>query len=198
MTPDLNRLMDNLRIKLPGALDGTIQLEFFNAMNEFFQNSNAWTEDIEIETVENQTDYLLVPLDPGVINRLVYVINSNGTPVAATMQTPGELVLTNQPNGGLVLTVRVALTVTDPVTREGYPVFPDWFLNKYGNDIQDGVLGRMMSQMAKPYSNERLGIFHLRKFQQAISQAKVEAQHKNVYRGQQWRFPSTFTRRKYR
>jgi hypothetical protein len=198
MQVDLSRLMDNLRIKLPGALDGVIQLEMFSALNEFFQNSNAWTEDIEFETVGNEQSYLLVQTQPGAINRLMYVVNADGTPIAATMQTPGELELVYAPTDGLTLTARVALTVTDPVTREGYPDYPDWFLNKYGNDIMDGVLGRMMSQMAKPYSNERLAIFHMKKFQNAISQAKVEAQHKNVYRGQAWRFPQTFSRRKYR
>jgi len=29
---DMNRLMDNARIKLPGALDGTLQLELVNVL----------------------------------------------------------------------------------------------------------------------------------------------------------------------
>ena len=108
MQVDLSRLMDNLRIKLPGALDGVIQLEMFSALNEFFQNSNAWTEDIEFETVGNEQSYLLVQTQPGAINRLMYVVNADGTPIAATMQTPGELELVYAPTDGLTLTARVA------------------------------------------------------------------------------------------
>jgi hypothetical protein len=88
--------------------------------------------------------------------------------------------------------------VTDPVTRDGIPVFPAWILSKYGNDFLDGLMGRMMSQIAKPYSNTAMGTYHTKKFNNAMSQAKVEALHQNVYRGQSWRFPQSFQVRRFR
>ena len=198
MNADLRRLMDNLRVRLPGALDATTQLELFSTLNEFFQSTNLWTEDIDFSVTAGSQDYLLTPTSVSVINRLMGVVNSDARPIGGLMKTPGELYLVNVPNQDATYTAQVALTITDPVTRDGYPEFPDWVLNKYGTDILDGVLGRMMAQPAKPYSNERLAIYHGRRFETAQSKAKVEAQHRNVYRGQSWRFPQTFASRNWR
>lgn len=195
---DFNRLMDQLRIRLPGALDGTIQLELFSVMNEFFQNSNCWTEDIPMRVVPTRKSYEIVSTTPSTMNRLYSVETSSGVSVAATMPVPGTIELLNLPSQEDTYTVTVALTITDPVDREGYPEFPDWFLSKYGNDILDGVLGRMMSQIAKPYSQPQMAQYHMRRFVQATNKAGVEAIHGNVYRGQNWRFPQTFARRKAR
>lgn len=187
-TNDINRLMDMLRMRLPGAIDDAIALELFAAMNEFFQNSNAWTEDISLNVDPSLQSYDLTPTY-GTINRLIYAINADDLPQSCAMQTPGTLDLQFAPSQAETWTVRVGLTVTDPTDRNGYPQFPAWFLNKYGNDILDGVLARMMSHPSKPYTNTAMAAYHAKRWQGSISQAKVEAQHKNVYRGQAWRFP---------
>lgn len=201
---DMNRLMDHARVRLPGALDAALQLELFAVMNEFFQSSNIWFEDIQFAVTPTTANYLdnpeaytyqIVP-DQGSITRLIGTVDSKGFAQKAYMPTLGDVVLAYSPNTADTYTARVALTVTDPVTREGYPQFPDWVLNKYGNDILDGVIGRMMSQIAKPYSSPVMAQFHLKNFKQAVAQAKVEASHQNVYRGQTWRFPQTFSRRR--
>lgn len=201
---DMNRLMDHARIRLPGALDAALQMELFAVMNEFFQSSNIWYEDIQFQVQPTTVSYLDEPESytydvipsQGSITRLVGVIDSNGFAQKAAMPTLGQVVLAFSPNVADTYTARVFLTVTDPVTREGYPEFPDWILNKYGNDILEGLLGRMMSQIAKPYSSQQGAVFHLRNFKQAVNQAKAEALHQNVFRGQNWRFPQTFMRRR--
>jgi len=201
---DMNRLMDHARIRLPGALDSNIQMELFAVLKEFFQSSNIWHEDIQFPVQPTADSHLqnpeaftydVVPTQ-GTITRLEGVVNSQAFPQSATMATPGQVVLRFSPNATDTYTARVFLTVSDPVTREGYPEFPDWILDKYGNDILEGVLGRMMTQIAKPYTSQAGAMFHLRNFKQAISQAKVEASHQNVYRGQNWRFPQTFAHRR--
>lgn len=195
---DFNRLMDQLRIRLPGALDGTLQLELFSVMNEFFQNSNCWYEEIPMRVVPTRKTYEIVSTTPSTMNRLLSVRTSDGIVAGATMPIPGTIELVNAPSKEDIYKVLVALTITDPVDREGYPEFPDWFLSKYGNDILDGVLGRMMSQIAKPYSQPQMAQYHMRRFTQATNKAAIETIHGNVYRGQNWRFPQTFTRRKAR
>lgn len=203
---DMNRLLDNARMRLPGALDTAIQYEFFSAMDDFFQKSNVWTENIQFDAVATSATYFqdpdaftyhLVPMENGTINRLLGVVDANGFFQNAYMPTLGYLVLERSPNFDQTYTARVAKSVSDPVTREGNPVFPDWILEKYGSEILDGILGRMMSQIAKPYTSPQLANVHLKKFSNAISQAKVEASHQNVYRGQSWKFPQTFMRRRY-
>lgn len=198
MTADLNRLMDNLRIRLPGATDDALKLEYFSTMDQFFSATNIWTEDIDFEVTNDNKTYYVTPSGVANIQRLMGVVNSDGVVVAALMKTPGEITLVDYPNQADTYTLQLALSVKDPVTRDGYPEFPDWILEKYGVDLIDGVLGRMMSQIAKPYSNERMAIYHMRRFQNTMAIAKVEAQHRNVYRGQSWRFPQNFARRRAR
>lgn len=203
---DMNRLMDNARVHLPGALDAAIQLELFSALDEFFQESNIWYEDIQFDVTPTDATYLEDPeaytyqLDVqynGTINRLIGVVDNGGSPQRATMPEPGFVVLATSPNDAGTWTARVAKTITDPVTRDGYPQFPDWVLSKYGNDILNGVLGRMMAQVAKPYSSPQMAALRLRSFKQGINKARVEAMHGNVYRGQNWSFPQSFRVRKY-
>ena len=55
--------------------------------------------------------------------------------------------------------------------------------------LLDGLVGRMMSQPAKPYTNPALGLNHLRKFRNAISFAGTESVRRNVANSQAWRFP---------
>lgn len=200
---DMNRLMDNARIRLPGALDAGIKLELFSVLNEFFQESNIWYEDIDFAVTPTAYTYLespssytydIEPADQGVINRLMGVVSITGTLQSAVMPIPGSIILGHSPNQADTYRARVSKTITDPVTRDGYPLFPDWLLNKYGNDILDGVLGRMMSQLAKPYSNVNLAGVHLKLFKQAVNKARTEATHQNLYRGQRWSFPQTFAR----
>lgn len=195
---DINRLMDQLRVRLPGALDGTIQLELFSVMNEFFQNSNSWYEDVEFDVTPSEAIYDIVPSVTASVNRILSVVDKDGHPVAVRMIEPGVIELVDAPSEAATWKTTVALTITDPTDREGYPVFPAWLMSKYGNDILDGVLGRMMSQLAKPYSQPQLAQYHMRRFAQAVNRAGVETLHGHVFRGQNWSFPQTFTRRKTR
>jgi len=192
------KLMDLARVRLPGARDNIILLELFAVMNDFFQNSNCWYEDIDFTVALGQTVYYINPTSIASPVRLLGVANAEGRVVNAVYAIPDTLTLLTSPPQTDTYTARVALTVTDPVTRDGYPIFPSWVLDKYNNDILDGVLGRMMSQIAKPYSNERMAVYHMRQFRGAVAFAKVEAMHQNVYRGQNWKFPQAFARRKAR
>jgi hypothetical protein len=197
---DMTRLISHAKIRLPGALDAAIQMELFALMNEFFQSTNIWFQDIAFAVTPTSDAYIDNPaaytytLTPtlGSISRLVGVIDAAAIPQRAYMPILGSVVLANSPNLATTYTARVSLTVTDPVTVDGYPDFPAWILNKYGNDILEGLLGRMMAQIAKPYSSAQMAMFHTKNFKQAINQARAEALHQNVYRGQNWRFPQTF------
>lgn len=198
MNADLTRLMDMLRIRLPGALDDTIKLELFSTLNEFFQDSNSWLEEIQFPVTSGVTDYTIKPTSVSSVVRLIGVINGSGIPVRATLPEPDLVELESSPSDTGSYTAQVVLTVNNPLNRDGVPDFPDWVLRYYFDEIQDGVLGRMMSQLAKPYVNERLAIYHMRRFRGGIARAKVEAQHKYVYRGQNWKFPQSFARRRSR
>lgn len=194
---DVNRLMDNLRVRLPGAVDSALQMELFNTLNEFFVGSNIWRENLEIYISAGVTNYDLTPSGRAKVIRLMSVEDNNKFPVNAwiDLETQG-LMLAQSPSSSATYIAQVSLSVDDPTTTEGYPQFPDWVLNVYQTDIIDGVLARMMSQPAKPYSNTQLAIYHERRFSSAVAMARAEAQRKYVYGGQVWRFPQQFNRRK--
>jgi len=186
----LVRLMDMLRVRLVGARDEIIKMELFSVLDELFRTSHVWQEDIpfsvntttktyDIESEENTAKVI----------RLIAVVNSSDIPVFATMAVPEGLVLRFTPSASEVYTATVALTLTEPTTADGYPRFPNWVVERYFDALQDGVQGRMMSQVGKPYSNERMSIYHLRRWRNAMAQAGVDAQHKNVHGAQAWRFP---------
>lgn len=182
--------MQNARVSLPGAITDAIQREMFNVLTEFFNATNCWTEDIDIPLTVGETDYDIIATEPGTILRLMALVDDNDLPVPAIMAIPGELALKNEPGTTGTLTATVSLTCVDPVKTDGYPQFPDWILNKYYTGILDGILGRMHSQIAKPYSNERIGIYHLRRFRDAMASARTETRNGNLFAGQRWRFPT--------
>ena len=205
-SPALNRIFDTAKVYLPGALHATLQLEFFQLLDDFFQTSNCWTEDIQVPVTPTTRTYLEDPLQftytlapvMGSILRMMWLTNAQGSQISATMPIPGDLVLAYGPSANDTYYCRVALTVRDPATREGDAELPEWVFNSYGASLMEGLVGRMMMQPAKPYTAKQDGQFHMRNYISARSDAKIEAAHQNVYGGQAWRFPQQFATHRWR
>ncbi len=185
----LTRIVNSARVSLPGALDSAILYELFPVLDEFCQATNIWQEDINFSVNTLSQDYVITP-SSGNILRLVGIQNSDGIPVWGTMQVPTFIFLKYMPSKIDVYTAKVALSVVDPVKKDGYPVIPDWILINFNRDITEGLLARMMSQKSKPYSDEKLGIYYLRRWRNAMAKARTDAQHQNLMGGQAWRFPA--------
>lgn len=192
----INRLMDLLRVRIPGAIDGNLKVELFDAVDDFLAQTNVWRDEIEIPVTSGVTDYELTPTGLGAIIRLMHVEDANEFIVPATMPEIGTLRLVNEPSEAATYTATVALTSSDPVNSDGFPVIPDWIWDKYSTDIVDGVMARMFAQIAKPYSNERMAVFHYRRFEDAKSRARAEMGRQHTYGAQNWRFPQTFAVRR--
>jgi len=201
------RLIKNARVSLPGSLDDAILLEFFNVMDQFFRDTSIWTEAIPFTAVPYDppgTIYYIEPESVSVIVRLFRVDNADGILHRSFMQIPGEVTFLSPPPNQepdqygqyTTYTAHVALSIVDPVQRDGYPEFPAWVLTKYGDGILHGLMGRMMAQPAKPYTNVQLAAAHLAAFRKTISHACTESSHGNVYRGQAWAFPRSFATRR--
>ncbi len=196
---EITRLMNNARTRLVGATDDVLQRELFMVMDEFFKSTNCWTEDIPI-TIPGMdpagTVYILAPQEPANITQLMWVFTQpaeqntlRGAAFPAAMSVIGEMTLGYQPSSDQPLVATVALTVQDPVNRDGYVVFPTWIAQRYGDAILDGLLGRMMTMPSKPWTNNQMSVYHLRSFNAKKAQTRVEIQRNNTYRQQAWRFP---------
>lgn len=193
---EFNRLMDQLRVRLPGALDSTLKLELFTVMDEFLQATNCWQEEVPFEVNPNEKTYYIFTIANANITRLMDLTTETKSPVPCMMPETGTIVLHNTPSKVETYLATVSLTVNDPTDNDGYPEFPEWILARYMNQILDGVLGRMMSQIAKPYSQPALASFHMKRFYQCVARATSATMHGNVYRGQRWSFPKTFASRR--
>lgn len=191
----LTRLMKNVRVHTPGAIDSVIQLELYNVLATFFSDTNIWREDINFSVLAADvqgTVYPIVSTAPSSIVRLIGIKNSDDIPVAGTMATAGAIILNNALGTAATLTATVSLTVDDPVDGEGYPEFPAWTLDKYFYCILDGVIARLMAQNAKPFTNLKLAAYRERLFKAAVGTVKGEVARMNLHNGQAWRFPQSF------
>lgn len=196
----MNRLVDNAKVRLPGALESAIYAEMFSVVGELCKKAGVWKQefDFDVEPVAvDATDidlftYRISPPTGSRIHMLIGCANSQSFPVRASLQQPNHIVLASSPNEADTYKAWVTLTVTDPVTRNGDPVIPDWIVDRYNDVILDGVVGRMMSQAAKPYSSLQLAGAHLKAFQAGVSTARIESDRNGVYRRQNWRFPRSY------
>ena len=212
---DMNRLMNQARIKLIGASDAGIKNELFEVLTEFFDISSCWIENIDIDALAYQTEYDLT-VSEGQIIRLGSVMGSsvyatsalleaaealhNGQPLGfhpqpALMPDFNTLHLINPPNTPQAMRVTVIKNVVLPTTRDAVPLAPDWVLPVYSRYILAGVLGNMMNHPQKSYSNDTLGTYNLKRFQEGIARARVAALRANTYGAQSWAFPTAFRTR---
>lgn len=191
---DVLRLVTNAQIRLPGATVSTVQQELFMVADEFFKESNVWREDIEFSVPANDpqgTVYEVTPTGNVVIDKLMWMRNTDGGGrIFGQMSVPGEITLASYPSSPARYIATVALTVSDPTQRDGYVSFPDWVLAKYRGVFLNGILGKMMSQPAKPYTNTQLSVYYIKLFNSGKAAARVDAQRANVYKAQAWNFPS--------
>lgn len=212
-SPAVDRLLDNLRINLPGAVDSTILLELYNTLKDFCKWSKAWQAVVPIQvqpgcrvylfaTVAGKPEYLL-----GVIPKKDMAVDGTDPPseispggpgrVNAVMPEPGKLVLQYEPNEEQEFCVNVSLNVTDPVLRTGLPIFPDWIIEQYDEALKEGTLSRMMFQASKPYTSLQGATYHGVSYRKLRNEARNSINTGNVYGGQRWMFPQTFNRRRY-
>lgn len=187
------RLIQNLRMQLPGALDAIIKSELFNTCEEFFTQTNVWHEDVEFVAVPATREYLFENSGSSRIHRMEYVADRAVTrQFPATMGEPGVILLRDPVEQNTDMVARMTLSVRDPVDNEGMPQFPAWITQRYYFAFLSGTLSRLMSQPAKPYSNERMAVYHGRKFRDMMSIARGDARRANIFDGQRWRYPRTF------
>lgn len=202
LTPEMLQLLNRARVKLPGSSDADIKAELFDVLHEFFDESSIWTESIHLNVIAGtatspNTIYQVTP-SQGQIVRLGSVVDGNGVGQPAVMPALGTIVFANPYNVNQTFTVTVIESVALPTLKHMVPDIPDWVLPKWHLVIIDGILGKMMGQLNKPFSNASTSTYHLRRFRNGIAQARVAALRANSFGTQAWRFPSGFATRSQR
>jgi hypothetical protein len=79
----IDRLMQTLRVHIPGATDDMLQLEVFNTIDEFFRRTSAWRYESEIQLDTANTEYdMSLPVDSEFVRMLGVTLNGAPVPPA--------------------------------------------------------------------------------------------------------------------
>ncbi len=203
---DIEYMLNECRMKLTGASDGGIKTEMFGVIKEFLQDSNSWRENVELLVTAGTQEYAIVPRTGGQIIRLEGVYDGYRFPVTAAMPDFSNLTVYQTVNVTSVAqaptdTSRQATTpwivcvvknVALPTTTDNFPICPDWLLKVYSTYIIDGILGNMMTQSGKSWTNVQIGMYHRKRFRDGIGIARTAARTENVVGGQSWSYPRQF------
>jgi hypothetical protein len=115
------------------------------------------------------------------------------------MPMPGVMQIGFVPSAEQDVVVFVALQPNEFGCKQAFPGVPDWFWTDYTRTLQDGLIGNMLVQPAKPYSNPQMGQFYLKRFMSGMSIARIQVENGRRFGAQRWTYPQGFAvgRRKY-
>lgn len=200
---DLDQLLNQARVKLVGASDGGLKGEFYDVVSEFLNDSSSWTQDVTVAYQAGVTSYpLFVP--EGQIIRLNGTQDwgtqvpqqgqrpQNGSFMPALMPEIGQLCLAHAPNVAGYMLVSLVCNVALPTDKNLLPQAPQWLLPVWHVGLLDGILGKMMAQPQKSYTNSTQAAYHLKRFRDAIARARTSKLRANTVGSAAWRFPQQF------
>jgi hypothetical protein len=201
--PVLQQMFNTIRIRAMGVTDEQVQLEFVQAADLFFSESNVWQTDGTITISEPTAIIGLqgwlsgaevvfpfkvkwndVPLQP-VADVAAWVAAQNTTPQVFMFNAQKNMTLAPMPdaNGGVLH----IYTVLRPMLTA--PMIPDQLIAEWFDGLLDTVLGRLYLQPGKPFSNLNLGMLHSRKSRAWISKARDVANRGFAGGNAPWTFP---------
>lgn len=194
-----SRIYSDVKIQIPGVTDAVFKQMLYQVVNDFLDRTNAWYEEVPIAVSPASRTYPFT-LTEGASNRLMMLYDPlDASPDKHWVQ--GGVQLTNPyvielryaPSSAVTWNAMIAKTL-DTVGSEGYPDFNTgaWIIDKYGDGIHYGILGRLQMMPGKPYSNAKLGASNWQVYVTERGQARTDVLHSNVYGGQRWMFPQSF------
>jgi len=209
---DLDHLLNQARVKLPGASDAGIKHELYDVLDEFFKITSAWKEDEILQIIPNTQTYPLNPGKGGQIIRLYSVLDADLIQQPAILGGPGlipnppgntasqQYPITNEVTFSQIIfripyttaqqfVVTVIKSVVQPTDKNHIPEIPDWVIPRFGLTLTDGLLGKMMGHPKKSYSNDSLSVYHLKRFRDEMAMDRVQIMRGNTQGLQKWIYP---------
>ncbi len=189
---DVRQLVNQCFVELTGASEAGVKAKMFEVMTEFFNDSSCWRECIPFNAVPDKTVYHLQPVE-GQIIRLSGVSDVNNTFYPALMadMSANHITLRHAPNTAQQLFAKVVKNVSLP-THKGIPIAPDWVLQKWHLGIKHGIVGQLMNEQNKSYSDKKGALYNLSQFRRYINEARAQSLRANTEGAAAWRFPQTF------
>jgi hypothetical protein len=199
---DVDNLMNQLRVELTGSSDVLLRSMMYQVMTEFFDGTSYWTEWVPINAISGKHHYPITPTE-GQIIRLDMVVKvksaANGAApadggyfVPALMPEVGVIVAEHAPDTTEQWAAHVVLNVSLPTLKDGAPIAPEFTLKQWFLAIKHGIIGEMMNQPDKTWSNSKGALYHLSKYRSYIQQARTIKRKANTNGATAWRFPQGF------
>ena len=203
---------DILMPELPGVYQAVVLQELDRTLRDYFRRTGAWQERLVPSTsfavgqvrvdLNEELERFSAPYK--VAN--VYAVWDDKTelPQQALVRSLKEDTRSSQrrwhcPQRSVVEFSGTAWSVAKDLEYQValYPAergvaYPQWIWDDHSEAIRYGVLGRMMSQSRKPYSNPVDGRTFTNAYFSEINSAKAEADRGNTPAGQTWHFPRSF------
>jgi hypothetical protein len=185
-----DRLINDARTQLPGAIDPALAAELYKVVDEACRDGFIWRETITVPFVEGQTTYEIAPQDTEIVHVFSISHSTYGmygvTSEFGNVTLPFEVTFAHEVSDPFH--VVAALTPTLAATDiESYLPRDMW--SEHHRMLLSGLLSRMMLQPVKPYSNPQLGVAHRRAFRQLLVEARHKSRTGGVVGAQLWRFP---------
>lgn len=184
-----DRLMDDLRTSLPGAVDTAIQRALWNTVNTACRDGWVWRESNTITLNTSTVQYSLVPAGADIVQVLSL---THPTLDSADLTVEfGKLFISQPPTSIQASTPLIAALALAPALDAADPeaFIPSDMWSTYYDLWRNGVMSSMMAQPAKPYSNPTLAMFYARAFKRDLGQAKLRVRVGDTQGAQFWRFP---------
>ena len=159
MSIELARLNDKVRMAAPGALDGIIRFELYDAMREFFQRSDAWLFELPVYVVQWTNDYVLETGLNAIVNRLISLERPRTppppylwNPVYAPTSPPQYLAVTARDTSAEEMPIQYPSTYnTSAATEAQNPLFR---VRRSGILLNAGIKCPIMRIAMNPSANE--------------------------------------------
>lgn len=173
ITPDVERLYDNIQILLPAITLPVIELELWNAVSEFCIRSTYVRATVYWQMAAGVSSVDFNPFDQETI--VVWVLFVSGL-TNWEINPPAQLVDLSAPtadrSGQALLALRPFSF--DVIKLGGVPtlgniseLFTTWY-----ETMLDGTLGRLYAMPSKPWTNTQLATYHGTRFRQGINRAR--------------------------
>lgn len=206
LNADVNTTLNQARVELTGISDAGLKAALFEVLDEFFRDTRSWKERVTVGVAPPATmpttpagwqQALSYPIavSEGQIIALDGVLDSNGSGIGATMPEVDTLLLQRQPNQAMQYFVCVSKTVSLPLTKDNLPIAPDWVLQKWHLVVKAGLLGTLMNQKNKSWSDAKGALYWLSKFRSGIQSVRSATLRANTTGATAWRFPQSFAAR---
>lgn len=201
---DIDTVMNECKVELTGVSDAQLKSSMFEVMDEFFRDTMSWKEHILFnvsppasqpttqQTLNTDLEFPIAPSEGQIIQLDGVFNNVGGVYVPALMPHVGIVRLTYLPNQASTYIACVAKNVCLPLTREGFPIAPHWVLQKWHLAIKAGILGTLMNQKNKSYSDPKGAQYWLSKFRQFVQNVRTATLRANTQGAAAWRFPQQF------